>query len=199
MEYYQKLLHDILTKYAVHIENFVNGEKSPYLYHCKHDEYYGDTDENYFTRLKLCYALLYDVYPLETEQKKQIVREILETEIISRENESFQGIGSNLEILTYLANILDIPDKTALFQRAKDANFDCYCGYDETGKIYHHQSISEMSLTDCIYTMIDLDELETLPQKDRTFLADCAEKMGNSELAEKIRQTDNKKFSESNG
>lgn len=187
MEHYQKLLYDALTKHAVHVENFINGEKSPYLYQCKHDEYYGNTDENYFNRMKLCYALLYDVHPLETEQKKQIVRELLETEIISRENEDFQGIGSNLEILTYLANILDIPDKTALFQRAKDANFDCLCGYDETGKHYHFLPISEMSMTDCIYTMMDLDELETLSPEDRNFLADCAEKSGNSSLAEEIR------------
>ncbi|HAJ96350.1 MAG TPA: hypothetical protein DCO72_01250 [Ruminococcus sp.] len=187
MEHYQNLLNDILKKYSAHVANFINGEKTNYLYQCKHDEYYGNTDGNYFTRLKLCYALLYDVYPLETEQKKQIVRELLETEIISRENEDFQGIGSNLEILTYLASILDIPDKTALFQRAKDANFDCFCGYDETGKIYHFPPISEISLTDCIYTMMDLDELETLNPEDRTFLADCTEKMGNSALAEKIR------------
>ena len=187
MEHYQKLLYDMLAKYAVHIENFVNGEKSPYLYQCKHDEYYGNTDENYFNRMKLCYALLYDVYPLKTEQKKQIIHELLETEIISRENEDFQGIGSNLEILTYLAEMLEIPDRTAFFQRAKDANFDCSCGYDETRKHYQFPPISEISVTDCIYTMMDLDELETLPPEERTFLADCAENAGNSALAEKIR------------
>ncbi len=187
MEHYQKLLQNALAKHSVHVEKFINGEKSPYLYKRKQDEHYGDLDGNYFNRLKLCYALLYDVYPLETEQKKQIVRELLETEIISREQESFQGIGSNLEILTCLAEKLEIPDRTALFQRAKDANFDCSCGYDETGKHYHFPPIFEISPTDCIYTMMDLEELETLPPEDRTFLADCAEKSGNSSLAEKIR------------
>lgn len=77
----------------------------------------------------MCYGLMYGGY--STESIEDAVRELFETEITARENESFQGIGANIEILTVLLRKYDNPNDESLFERAKNANFDCYCGYDK--------------------------------------------------------------------
>ncbi len=56
---------------------------------------------------------------------------LFQEELKDRENNSFQGIGSTIRILTMLLQRYNAGHKyDDLFERAKNANFDCACGYD---------------------------------------------------------------------
>ena len=59
-----------------------------------------------------------------------MILKLFNEELFDRESNSFQGIGRSLEILTELMNKYDVPDREVLFERAKQANFDCYGGYN---------------------------------------------------------------------
>nr|MDE7293359.1 hypothetical protein [Oscillospiraceae bacterium] len=88
------------------------------------------------------------------------VRELFTEEVKARENDSFQGIGINLEILTSLLLSYNRETDKPLFERAKNANFDCSCGYES--RILTPQPLSEFSLEDCIYLLCDLGEKEMM-------------------------------------
>ena len=77
-----------------------------------------------------------DYFLFENIDNEDIVKRLFEEELKDRETNSFQGIGSSLEILTYL--LMKHNDKNKydeLFKRAKNANFDCACGYSRNLKI----------------------------------------------------------------
>ncbi len=62
---------------------------------------------------------------------KDAVAYLFQEELKDRENNSFQGIGSTIRILTMLLQRYNAGHKyDDLFERAKNANFDCACGYD---------------------------------------------------------------------
>ncbi len=57
--------------------------------------------------------------------------DLFEEELKDRENNSFQEIGSTLRILTWLLRKYNAAHKyDHLLKWAKNANFDCACGYD---------------------------------------------------------------------
>ena len=90
----------------------------------------GTDDENYIDRLRLAYYLLY--CHIDDEEA---VAFLFEEELKDREQNSFQGIGSTLQILTHLIRKYNGDGKYAgLLERAKNANFDCACGYDPDGQ-----------------------------------------------------------------
>lgn len=90
----------------------------------------GTDDENYIDRLWLAYYLLY--CHIDNEEA---VAFLFEEELKDREQNSFQGIGSTLQILTHLIRKYNGDGKYAgLLERAKNANFDCACGYDPDGQ-----------------------------------------------------------------
>ena len=106
---------------------------------------WGTDDENYMNRLRLAYYLLY--CHIEDEEA---VAFLFGEELKDRERNSFQGIGSTLEILTHLIRKYNGDGKYAgLLERAKNANFDCACGYDPDGQM--EDDFGENSLLDCIY------------------------------------------------
>ena len=85
---------------------------------------WGTDDANYTNRLRLAYFLLY-----EKIDDEGAVAYLFQEELKDRENNSFQGIGSTLCILTWLLRKYNGGHKyDTLFQRAKDANFDCVMG-----------------------------------------------------------------------
>ena len=90
-----------------------------------HNGEWGMDDENYTNRLRLAYYLLY----CHIEDEETVVF-LFEEELKDRERNSFQGIGSMLQILTHLIRKYNGDGKYAgLLERAKSANFDCACGY----------------------------------------------------------------------
>ena len=96
-----------------------------------HNGEWGTDDKNYTNRLRLAYYLLY--CHIEDEEA---VAFLFEEELKDRERNSFQGIGSTLQILTHLIRKYNGDGKYAgLLERAKNANFDCACGYDPDGQM----------------------------------------------------------------
>lgn len=143
-----ELLKQMISECRDDAERFLSGDKQDYLYCKEKTKEYGDTDKNYSNRTRLCYGLMYGGY--STESIEDAVRELFETEITARENESFQGIGVNIEILTVLLLKYDNPNDEILFERAKNANFDCYCGYDKNLYANWYKPLDEFSIEACV-------------------------------------------------
>lgn len=143
---------------AKDVQRYLSGDKSDYVYSAERNEERGTFDRNYSNRARLCWALLYDV--CEMPNKHELVRELFLEELKDRETNSFQGIGENLETLTSLLLELGEPSDSELFKRAKNANFDCACGYEP--RVFKAQPLDEFSLVDCIYALSDLDETELM-------------------------------------
>ena len=79
---------------------------------------------------RLAYYLLYHI------EDEEAIAFLFGEELKDRERNSFQEIGSTLEILTHLIRKYNGDGKyTGLLERAKNANFDCACGYDPDGQM----------------------------------------------------------------
>ncbi|MCI8801673.1 hypothetical protein NSB25_04520 [Acetatifactor muris] len=112
---------------------------------------WGTDDANYTNRLRLAYYLLYDQIDDEN-----IVEYLFREELKDRENNSFQGIGSTLCILTWLLRKYNQDHKyDSLFEQAKNANFDCACGYDPEDTV--EEAFDRNDLLDCIYLCRELE------------------------------------------
>ena len=123
---------------TVRYEEFYNGE-------------WGTDDENYTNRLRLAYYLLY--CHIEDEEATVF---LFQEELKDRERNSFQGIGSTLQILTHLIRKYNGDGKYAdLLEQAKAANFDCACGYDPNGQM--EDDFETNSLLDCIYLCREME------------------------------------------
>lgn len=146
----------VIFGYADDVRKYLSGDKADYVYCEQHSEEWGTFDKNYARRMRLCYALYYNV--CEVPDKAALVRELFEEELKDRETNSFQGIGDNLEILTSMLVELGEPLKSDLFKRAKDANFDCACGYEP--RVIKPIPFDEFTPYECICTLSDLGETE---------------------------------------
>ncbi len=123
---------------TVRYKEFQNGE-------------WGTDDQNYTNRLRLAYYLLY--CHIEDEEA---VAFLFGEELKDRERNSFQGIGSTLQILTHLIRTYNKDGKYAgLLERAKNANFDCACGYDPDGQM--EEDLGSNSILDCIYLCREME------------------------------------------
>ena len=112
---------------------------------------WGTDDANYTNRLRLAYFLLY-----EKIDDEGAVAYLFQEELKDRENNSFQGIGSTLCILTWLLRKYNGGHKyDTLFQRAKDANFDCVCGYDVEDAV--EEDFGKNDLLDCIFLCQEME------------------------------------------
>lgn len=81
---------------------------------------------------------------------------LFQEELKDRKSNSFQGIGNTLNVLTAILNKYNIAGKyDGMLDEAKNANFDCACGFDKDYKI--DNEISALDLTDCIFLSQDLD------------------------------------------
>ncbi len=116
-----------------------------------HNGEWGVDDENYTNRLRLAYYLLY--CHIEDEEATVF---LFQEELKDRERNSFQGIGSTLQILTHLIRKYNGDGKYAdLLEQAKAANFDCACGYDPNGQM--EDDFETNSLLDCIYLCREME------------------------------------------
>lgn len=155
MSYIEELKR-VIFGYADHVRKYLSGDKADYVYSAQHSEEWGTFDKNYANRMRLCYALYYDV--CEVPDKRSLVRELFIEELKDRESNSFQGIGDNLETLTGMLLELGEPPESELFERAKNANFDCACGYEP--RVIKPTPLDEFTLYSCIFTLSDLGETE---------------------------------------
>lgn len=148
----------VIFGYAHDVQKYLSGDRSDYIYCAQTSPESGTFDKNYSNRTKLCYALVYDV--CKVPNKKEFVRELFLEELKDRETNSFQGIGYNLEILSSLLLEFGDPDDKVLFDRAKNANFDCACGYEP--RIFKEKPLDEYSICDCINLLSELGETELM-------------------------------------
>ena len=149
---YLAIAQEMLQVLQSDLKNYLQGRKENYFYQEEYSEEYGKYDKNYTNRTRLCYALHYATQAIP--DKESIIRELFREEVLSREKDSFQGIGVNLELLSVMLREYE-PLDSALFQRAKDANFDCMCGYDPA--IYRYKSLENLDLADYIHMADDMN------------------------------------------
>lgn len=153
---YNEELKRVIFGYADDVRKYLSGDKADYVYCAQHSEEWGTSDKNYANRMRLCYALYYDV--CEVPDKRALVSELFVEELKDRETDSFQGIGENLEILTSMLLELGEPPESELFGRAKNANFDCACGYEP--RVIKPVPLDEFTPSECIDTLSELGETE---------------------------------------
>lgn len=121
----------------------------------------GIYDINSKNRLLLARFLMWqDRLP---DNAEELLSMLMEEEISARKQDSFQGFGDGLEILTALLDHYYNEDGRydGLFHKAKDANFDTFCGYEpkNCGR-FLSEKIDDLCPTDCIYFLADLDNLD---------------------------------------
>lgn len=86
---------------------------------------YVDSDANYWKRYAAAVALQYDW----REEDYDFIRYLMENEVESRTHDAFQGYGDSLLLLSYLLAKFRKLENVWIFEKAKSANFDTYCGY----------------------------------------------------------------------
>lgn len=150
-------------------QELINGDDSQIKYVEQYDKVWGRKDKNYLNRMRLSYYILYSHIDDENT-----VAYLFEEELKDRKSNSFQGIGYTLNVLTSILNRYNIEGKyDKLFDEAKNANFDCACGYDKNYKM--DEEISNLDLMDCIYLSKDLaykDVMDVLVNKWKNSIAE---------------------------
>ncbi|MGM1050543.1 MAG: hypothetical protein ACQEXX_31115 [Bacillota bacterium] len=86
---------------------------------------YQDPDINYIKRHAAAVALQYDWKPEDYD----LIKFLMENEVESRIHDPYQGCGDSLTLISYLLAKFRRPENIWLFEKAKCANFDTYCGY----------------------------------------------------------------------
>lgn len=128
-----------------------SGEYSQVKYVEQYDKVCGKSDRNYLNRMRLAYYLLY----AHIDDENAVVY-LFQEELKDRKSNSFQGIGNTLNVLTAILNKYNVAGKyDRMLDEAKNANFDCACGFDKNYKI--DNEISSLDLMDCIFLSQDLD------------------------------------------
>lgn len=143
-----------LSKQKDILEKAIQGDYSHVCYLEGKHKRYGQYDKNYTNRLRLAYYILFENVGTEA-----IIKRLFEEELKDRETNSFQEIGTNLEILTCLLMQYNENNKYEdLFKRAKMANFDCACGYDKNNKM--ESDLSKYDIYDCIHIAAEMEYMD---------------------------------------
>ena len=178
MKLYQELFNDYLKEYYKTLEELLNclenndkekfQEKVNIFVYKKDNESEYTKDKNYIERLKLVLSILYHKNRNELMNKKSfedLLLFLFEEEIKDRQTNSYQGIGTSLEIMSFLFVKLYNDDINKLlskykdlFYKAKNANFDCNCGYGVDDYNYYNEKLDELSIDAVISYAIDIDE-----------------------------------------
>ena len=128
-----------------------SGDTSFIQYSGYYDERWGTRDANYLNRMRLVYYLLY----ADIDDEDLIVY-LFQEELKDRKSNSFQGIGNTLNVLTSILNKYNADGRhDKLLEEAKNANFDCACGFDKNYQI--DNEINSLGLMECIFLSQDLD------------------------------------------
>lgn len=128
-----------------------SGESTSVQYNGYKDEKWGTKDANYLNRMRLAYYLLY----AQIDDEDTIVY-LFQEELKDRKSNSFQGIGNTLNVLTSILSKYNHDGRyNVMLEEAKNANFDCSCGYDQNYQM--NDDIESLDLLDCIFLSQDLD------------------------------------------
>lgn len=182
MEIYQELFNDYLKEYYKTFEELLNclenNDKEqfqinilPFIYKKDNESEY-TKDKNYNERLKLVLSILYHKNINELINRKSFedfIVFLLEEEIKDRQTNSYQGIGTSLEIISFLFVKLYNDDINKLlskyrdlFDKIKNANFDCNCGYSVDDYDYYNEKLDELNIDSIISYCMDIEELTLL-------------------------------------
>ena len=155
---YVDLVRNKLLEQQTVYQSIKENDYSAVCYKGYKDKEYGLRDENYTNRMRFAYYLLY-----ERIDDENVIARLFEEELRDRETNAFQGIGNTIQILTCLLKRYDGSKKyEELFARAKNANFDCACGYDVDYEM--NDDIYSNDLLDCIYLTQDLDYKDVMSE-----------------------------------
>ncbi len=145
-----EFLKERLAKQQMVYQALTQGEADTVCYREFQNGTWGTDDKNYINRLRLAYYLLY----FHIDDEAAVVF-LFEEELKDRERNSFQGIGSSLVVLTHLLqSYCKDGAYSDLLVRAKNANFDCACGYDPKERV--DDDFTHNSLLDAIYLSEEL-------------------------------------------
>lgn len=167
---YISIFKNLFKSYEPMLEKALAGDISDYTYSMAESTICGVFDGHQKNRLRLSYAMLYTVEHEDDSRISDLAVALFNEEVKSRQNDSFQGIGSCLEILTFLLNKFNVPDRDKLFDQAKNANFDCACGYSPRD-IDVFERIDDLLLENAIYILIEIDENDLAKQFCREYLS----------------------------
>lgn len=146
---YADIIKEILREQNRIYEKTNSGDFSDVCFLEGRDAVFGTFDKNYENRLRLAYYILF-----MKRGGEALVKKLFEEELKDRETNSFQGIGACLEILTFLLMKYNGAHQyDALFERAKNANFDCACGYDRN--VEQETQLERCDIYDCIHIAIE--------------------------------------------
>ena len=141
---YADIIKEILREQNRIYEKTNSGDFSDVCFLEGRDAVFGTFDKNYENRLSL----------FMKKGGEALVKKLFEEELKDRETNSFQGIGACLEILTFLLMKYNGAHQyDALFDRAKNANFDCACGYDRN--VEQETQLERCDIYDCIQIAIE--------------------------------------------
>ena len=146
---YTELIKNKLFEQSEVYKALKNGDTSLVQYSGYKDAVWGIRDANYLNRMRLTYYLLY-----ANVDDEDISMYLFQEELKDRKSNSFQGIGNTLNVLTSILNRYNINGKYDR-EEAKNANFDCVCGFDKNYQM--DDEISSLDLLDCIFLSQDLD------------------------------------------
>ena len=148
---YTELIKDKLFEQSEVYRALKSGETASVQYSGYKDEKWGTRDANYLNRMRLAYYLLYG----RIDDEDAIVY-LFQEELKDRTSNSFQGIGDTLNVLTSILKRYNNDGKyNGMLEEAKNANFDCACGYDKNYQI--DDEMEYLELMDCIYLSQDLE------------------------------------------
>lgn len=146
---YLELLQTMLDGFVIYYQQVMNGDFSQVCYLEGHDDQYGTYDQHSINRLKLAYYLWYC-----QDAPEDILVRLFQEECIDLETNSFQGIGETINMLSALFS----EDHQELFDRAKNANFDCYCGYEPDFYRHISRNPADLSVESCLDIAQDTGE-----------------------------------------
>ncbi|MCH5270328.1 MAG: hypothetical protein J1E83_06215 [Lachnospiraceae bacterium] len=148
---YTELIKEKLFEQSETYRVLKSGDTSFVQYNGYRDERWGTRDANYLNRMRLAYYLLY-----ANIDDEDIIVYLFQEELKDRKTNSFQGIGNTLNVLTSILNKYNTDGRyDKMLEEAKNANFDCACGFD---KNYHiDNKIISLNLMECIFLSQDLD------------------------------------------
>lgn len=146
---------NFLKKYEYFADLALSGDYTNLVYKHSNNEKYGDYDENYINRKRLV-AVMTTIRP--DVICEEVVNTLFLAETESCHYSSFGGYDTVLETLTaMLWEYNDDGRYDKAFENAKNANFDCICGYEAEKNAYSYQVG-----TDFINEMSDIDGIEYL-------------------------------------
>jgi len=93
--------------------------------------------------------------------RKEILLQLFREECQNLETNSFQGVSETIKILTVLLSVSE-DHHSGLFERAKNANFDCYCGYECETELFRRtmKELPDFDAYRCLSLAYDTNETE---------------------------------------